>query len=400
MQIMSDPHRKDWGVAPEVVRMLGEMLEVAMILRRRRLARGALELNLPEIAVELGERGEVTGAHLTGHDQSHQVIEEFMVAANEAVAAHLTEHHAFFLRRVHPDPDPLKLERFAEFARSLEFAIELPQSRFELQRVLRESAGKPEEYAVHFGLLKSMKQAAYAPEREGHYALASDDYCHFTSPIRRYPDLQVHRQLLNLLEGKKPRGQLDELMALGEHCTRTERRAETAERELIRVKLLAHLETKIGEAMHAIVTSVEDFGIFCRLVELPIEGLIHVTSLADDFYYLEPATHTLIGRSSGRRHRLGDRILVRIAHIDVDRRELDLVPADAPRGHDRRSRLAGRKQRAAPEPDSKAHRPDFGAKSGSKDPIASALPSGTGKPRKRKSNRKTNPSQTRRKRKR
>jgi len=328
--------------------MVAAMLELAMILRRRRFARGALELNLPEIAIELGEQGQVSGAHLAVNDQSHQVIEAFMLAANEAVAAYLTENHAGFLRRVHPDPDPHKLDSFAEFVRSLGLSLELPQSRFELQRILRETAGKPEEYAVHFGLLRSLKQAVYTPEHEGHYALASDDYCHFTSPIRRYPDLQVHRQLTTLLEGKKPRSNADELFVLGEHCTRTERRAEAAERELIRIKLLTHLEARIGETFHAIVVGVEDFGIFCRLVELPVEGLIHVTSLADDYYYLESGTHTLIGRSSGRRHRLGDRTAVRVAHVDLDRRELDLVLADAPLAQARRQRSASIVRSAAP----------------------------------------------------
>ena len=263
-----------------------------------------------------------------------------MLAANEAVASFLTEHHTPFLRRVHAEPEPHKLDQFAEFVRSLGVSLELPQSRFELQRVLRETAGKPEEYAVHYGLLRSLKQAIYTPEHEGHYALASDDYCHFTSPIRRYPDLQVHRQLTAILEGKKPRSHVDELMVLGEHCTRTERRAEAAERDLIRLKLLTHLEGKIGTAFHAIVVGVEDFGIFCRLVELPVEGLVHVTSLADDYYYLESGTHTLVGRSSGRRHRLGDRIEVRLAHVDVDRRELDLILAELPLSHARRPRPA------------------------------------------------------------
>jgi len=339
-----------------------------MILRRRRFARGALELNLPEIAIELGEQGQVSGAHLSVNDQSHQVIEEFMLAANEAVASYLTENHSGFLRRVHPDPDPHKLDSFAEFARSLGLSLELPQSRFELQRVLRETTGKPEEYAVHFGLLRSLKQAVYTPEHEGHYALASDDYCHFTSPIRRYPDLQVHRQLTTLLEGKKPRSNADELFVLGEHCTRTERRAEAAERELIRVKLLTHLEARIGETFHAIVVGVEDFGIFCRLVELPVEGLIHVTSLADDYYYLESGTHTLVGRSSGRRHRLGDRTVVRVAHVDLDRRELDLVLADAPLSQARRQRSASTTPspvRSARAPTGFHHRTTAKASSGS-----------------------------------
>jgi ribonuclease R len=179
-------------------------------------------------------------------------------------------------------------------------------------------------------LLRSLKQAAYTPEPEGHYALASQDYCHFTSPIRRYPDLQVHRQLIGWLGGKKPRGRHDELVVLAEHCNRTERRAEAAERELVRMKLLSYLEAHVGKAFHAIIVGVDSFGLFCRLCELPVEGLIHVTSLADDYYYLEPGTHTLVGRGAGRRHRLGDRVLVRIAHVDVDRRQLDLVLAESP----------------------------------------------------------------------
>jgi ribonuclease R len=343
MAVMSRPEASHEGVAPEVAGMLGRMLELAMILRRRRFARGALELSLPEIEIELDDQGKVSGARLAVNDESHQVIEEFMLAANEAVAAFLTEHHAGFLRRVHADPEPHKLEQFAEFARSLGLKLDLPQSRFELQRILRETAGTPEEYAVHYGLLRSFKQAVYTPEQEGHYALASDDYCHFTSPIRRYPDLIAHRQVAAILEGKKPRGHADELVVLGESCTRTERRAEAAERELVRVKLLTYLEDHIGKEFHAVIVGVEDFGLFCRLVELPVEGLLHVTSLADDYYYREEGTHTLVGRSSGRRHRLGDREVVRVAHVDIDRRELDLVLAESPltRGSRPRARTVG-----------------------------------------------------------
>jgi len=329
LEVMKEPGKPHAGVAPEIARMLGAMLELAMILRGRRLRRGAFELSLPEITIELGEAGQVTGAHLSCHDQSHQVIEEFMLAANEAVATTLTEHEIEFLRRAHPDPESFKLDEFAEFVRSLGLVLDQPQSRFELQRVLNQTIGRPEEYAVHYGLLRSLKQAAYTPEPEGHYALASQNYCHFTSPIRRYPDLQVHRQLIAWLEGHKPHSRHDELVVLAQHCTRTERRAEAAERELVRMKLLAYLQDHVGQVFHAIITGVEDFGLFCRLVELPVDGLIHVTNLADDYYYLEPGTHTLVGRRSGRRHRLGDREQVRIARVDVDRRELDLVLAES-----------------------------------------------------------------------
>jgi ribonuclease R len=310
---------------PEVRAMIARMLELAMILRSRRFKRGALELSMPEVEIDLGDQGEVTGAHLASNDVSHQIIEEFMLAANEAVASHLTDAKAGFLRRVHPDPEPRKLKDFAEFAKSLGFELEDYLSRFELQRVLAEAANKPEAYAVHFGLLRSLKQAVYLPEAEGHYALASEDYCHFTSPIRRYPDLQVHRQLTALLAGKRPKSDFDELTSLAEHCTMTERRAETAERELTKIKLLTYLSGHIGEAYHAVIVAVEDFGFFCRLVEIPAEGLVHITALGNDYFYLEQSTHTLIGRRGGKRYRLGDRIEVTIARVDIDRRELDLI---------------------------------------------------------------------------
>ncbi len=349
--------------APELVALLGRMLELAMTLRKRRFVRGALELNMPEVEIDLGTQGEVVGAHLASHDESHQVIEEFMLAANEAVATFLTEHHVGFLRRAHADPEPRKLDEFADFARSLGLTIDQPQSRFELQRLLADTADKPEARAVHYGLLRSLKQATYTPEPEGHYALASENYCHFTSPIRRYPDLQVHRQLTTLLEGKKPKSHQDELTVLAEHCNRTERRAEAAERELIKVKLLTYMEKRIGEKFHAVIIGVEDFGFFCQLVELPAEGLVHVTSLADDYYYLEEGTHTLVGRRSGRRYRLGDRLEVRVAHVDVDRRELDFVLADSTREISQAARPPRRQasvrdsrppKKAAPEPKSKS----------------------------------------------
>ena len=341
---------------PEIRAMLARMLELAMILRKRRFKRGALELNMPEVEIDLGEQGEVVGAHLASNDVSHQIIEDFMLAANEAVASHLTEHKVGFLRRGHADPDPRKLKEFAEFAGSLGIEIRDALSRFELQRVLAETADKPEAYAVHFGLLRSLKQAVYTPEEEGHYALASEDYCHFTSPIRRYPDLQVHRQLTAILAGKRPRSDFDELAALAEHCTRTERRADTAERELIKIKLLTYLAGHIGERFHAVIIGVEDFGFFCRLIEFPAEGLVHITALADDYYYLESGTHTLVGRRGGHRHRLGDRIEVTVARVDIDRRELDLtlgefapseIPAQPRPAREPRSRRPSTRPRAA-----------------------------------------------------
>src|SRR5262249_31992354 len=152
----------------------------AMILRKRRMKRGALELVMPEAELEYDDKGKVIGAHFVSHDISHQIIEEFMLAANEAVADHLTRKDVAFLRRVHPAPDPAKLERFAEFARLLGYKIDLERARFALQKLLDQTANQTDGPAIHYALLRSLKQAVYSPEREGHYALASGDYCHFT----------------------------------------------------------------------------------------------------------------------------------------------------------------------------------------------------------------------------
>src|SRR5581483_6885604 len=169
--------------------LLRRMKDLALLLRKKRLKRGSLELTMPEAVLEYDESGRVSGAHFARHDLSHQIIEEFMLAANEAVAEHLTHHDTPFLRRVHPAPNEEKLAAFAQFADLLGHPVRRPQDRFELQRVLHETADKPERAAVHYALLRSLKQAAYSPIQDEHYALASQHYCHFTSPIRRYPDL-------------------------------------------------------------------------------------------------------------------------------------------------------------------------------------------------------------------
>jgi ribonuclease R len=322
-------------IDPDVIDLLLRMRDLGMILRKRRLKRGALELNMPETELEYDDQGRVTGAHFLKHDVSHQIIEEFMLAANEAVAEHLAGRNGgvdppvSFLRRVHPRPEPNRLKAFADFAHSLGYKMASELDRFALQRVLSQSAGKPEAYAVHYALLRSLKQAVYSPEEEGHYALASEDYCHFTSPIRRYPDLTVHRLLERTYSRDSTRearlgSDKSELAALGEHCSKTERRADIAERELIKLKLLTYLSERVGLELDVVITGVADYGFFGQAEDLPVEGLVHVSTLTEDYYDYDERSHSLIGRRTRRRYRLGDKVHVQVVRVDLQRRQLDL----------------------------------------------------------------------------
>jgi ribonuclease R len=319
----------------EIRQLLRRMRDLALLLRKKRFKRGSLELTMPEAVLEYDDQGRVSGAHFAEHNLSHQIIEEFMLAANEAVAEHFTKHEVPFLRRVHPAPNEEKLEAFAQFADLLGHPIKRPQDRFELQRVLTATADKPERAAVHFALLRSLKQAAYSPIQDEHYALASQHYCHFTSPIRRYPDLQVHRLLDKWIKTGAASANTEELVALGDHCSKMERRAETAERELVKIKLLTYLSTRLGEQLDAVITGVADYGFFAQAERFPAEGLVHISSLVDDYYWFDEGSHTLEGRRTKRRFRLGDRVRVEVARVDLQRRMLDLrLAGSAPKAED------------------------------------------------------------------
>ena len=318
---LADPTTAAVEMTDVVRELLGRMRDLARLLRSRRMARGSLELAMPEVKIDLDRDGRVSGAHVVENTESHQVIEEFMLAANEAVAGMLAAAGSGFLRRIHPAPDPRKLRQLTEFVSELGFEVDTLESRFELQRLLDMARGRPEEHAVHYAVLRSLSRAVYGPQEDGHYALASDCYCHYTSPIRRYPDLTVHRALDLLARGR--RAAAEGLPRLGEECSLLERRAEAAERELVKLKLLLFLSSRIGEEMDAVVTGVEAFGLFVQGLGLPAEGLVTLESLPDDSYRFERASHTLIGRRPGNSFRLGDRVRVTVFRVDLERRTLD-----------------------------------------------------------------------------
>ncbi|MDR2115556.1 MAG: ribonuclease R [Planctomycetaceae bacterium] len=320
-----DKFQRKWK--PEICELLTNLYEIMNVLRNKRFERGSLEMDIPETKIDLDDDGAVIGAHIYPYHNSNRVIEECMLAANESVAEFIDSKKIPFLRRIHSGPSIRKLRSFTDFIRSLEIADldadDLYQDRFIIQQLLHSVRGTLQEYAVNFSLLRSMQKAVYSPEPEGHYALASACYCHFTSPIRRYPDLAVHRLLEEILDGKSPKPELRELVLLGEHCSDREQQAEEAERELVKLKLIDYMSKHIGEQIETVITKVETFGVFVMGLEIPAEGLIRIEALNDDFYRFDRNAKILIGCRSGNTLRIGSCLLVEIVRADPDARQID-----------------------------------------------------------------------------
>ncbi len=308
-----------------VFKLVREMHTLAMKLRKRRMDRGSIDLNLPEIKIDLDEDGRVSGAHTVDNTESHQVIEEFMLAANEAVAQAMADQKLYLIRRIHEAPSEAKLKDLTKFVNQLGIHCNNLQSRFEIKRVVAEAEDMPERHAIHFSILRAMQKAVYSPREIGHYALASDAYCHFTSPIRRYPDLVIHRAIGDLIDGRRPSSDFDRLTKLGIHCSDLERRAELAERELKKLKLLNFLVDKIGTEMETVVTGVEPIGLFAQGIELPAEGFLPVSNLPHDRYQFDRTSKTLTGFRAGNEFRLGDHLRIKISLVDPDQRLLEFA---------------------------------------------------------------------------
>ena len=304
--------------------------ELAARLRHRRFARGSLDLDFPEVKVNLDRKtGRPLSLDRVENDESHQLIEEFMLAANEAVAADLKNRLVPTIYRVHENPDPEKLAEYRELVHSYGLEVGDLTQRKELQRLIEAFRGKPEEQALKIGLLKSLKRARYAIQPIGHYGLAKTNYTHFTSPIRRYADLVVHRSLIERNGKRGHRRGVGELSSIAEHISVTERVAADAEMESVKIKKLEFLQRQLTErdpqVFRAVVIEVRNYGLLVELPDVLLTGLVHVSSLQDDFYAFDPARRRLIGRQSKKRLAVGDLLEVMVARVDQFKQQVDFA---------------------------------------------------------------------------
>jgi ribonuclease R len=324
------------GVAPEVPLMLRVAARAAKLLAARRTARGSLDFDLPDADVLLGETGDVVAIVKAVRNEAHRLIEEFMLAANEAVAKHIQFVPTPALYRVHDRPDERKLADVRAVLEPLGYRVpdvddEVTPAVF--QSILAQAEGQPEERFVSDLVLRSQKKALYSEECRGHYALAAPYYCHFTSPIRRYPDLLVHRALVEWIalrrppDGEEAAGRTAWMAEAGPHCSNRERRAESAEREALAWKKFVFLSKRVGEEFDAYISAVVSFGLFIVLADLIVDGLVAIDTLEDDFYRYEDVDHRLVGATHGRVFRLGDTVRVKLIKADPERRMLEFVMA-------------------------------------------------------------------------
>jgi ribonuclease R len=318
-----------------LVPLFERMRELFEILNKRRHRRGSIDFDLKEPEIILDDEGMVEAIIALERNIAHRIIEEFMLVANETVAQHLDDHEVPSVFRVHEDPDPLKVEQFEEFVATLGYTLDAPPDAVKprhFQKLVERMRGTPEEKPIAFLMLRTMQKARYEPQNLGHFGLAAKSYTHFTSPIRRYPDLLVHRTLRESRHGAmsaERREALDEdLPEMARHTSERERRAADAERELVQWKKVRFMADKVGDEFDGYVTGVSAFGLFIELVEHFVEGLVHISTMADDYYRFVERAHILHGENTGKDYRLGDRVQVQVVKVDMERRQVDLGLVD------------------------------------------------------------------------
>lgn len=322
------------SVTPEIAADVREMDVLAKLLRKKRFDRGSLDFDFPEPYVVTGLDGKPTDIRRRSRLESHRLIEDFMLAANESVARWMGKLP--FLYRIHETPDPAKLEKLQESLRLMGVPIPKhmdavhPQT---LQRVTKAAEGTPLQATIHLMVLRSLKQAVYSPTNKGHYGLASACYTHFTSPIRRFPDLLVHRIVKERLNNRYREAHWKhELTGLTTHASKRERIAVDAEREFLDVQKVRLMEPRVGETFNGVISSVTNFGLFVQLQEFFVEGLVHVTTLGNDYFVYDEARMTLRGQRSGRTFMMGQKVQIKLAAANVIKRQLDfqLIKEEAP----------------------------------------------------------------------
>jgi ribonuclease R len=318
-----------------LVPMFETMKELFQILNSARHRRGSIDFDLNETEIIMDSGGMVEAIVALERNIAHRIIEEFMLLANETVASYLEAQGAPALFRIHEEPDLLKVAKFEEFVATFDLSLGAPLASLRprhFQRLIEKISGRPEEKPIAFLMLRTMQKARYSPQNSGHFGLAAPSYTHFTSPIRRYPDLVVHRALRaarqSLLSDEQKEAAQEDLPEVARHTSEMERRADDAERELLQWKKVKFMADKVGDEFEGYITGVAAFGLFVELVEHFVEGLVHVSTMADDYYRFVETAHMLRGENTQVSYRLGDKVNARVLRVNMDARQIDLGLVD------------------------------------------------------------------------
>ena len=326
--IMVDEDKQACKRRKPLVPHLNELYRLYKTLRKARSKRGAIDFETTETRIVFGTSRKIERIEPLVRNDAHKVIEECMVAANVAAARYLERHKMPTLYRIHATPAGDKVTDLQEFLNDVGLGLRggrKPTAR-DYSAVLKMAQGRPDEHLINTVLLRSMPRAEYNPDNIGHFGLAHENYTHFTSPIRRYPDLLVHRAIRHILAGKKPKSfayTVENMQAFGEHCSDTERRADDATRDAVDWLKCEYMLDKVGESYAGIITSTTSFGLFVELQDIYVEGLVHVTALGNDYFHFDPVRHCLTGEHSKRIFRLGDQVNVKVVRVNLDDRKID-----------------------------------------------------------------------------